>query len=244
MGFRLNVPIGFRDAHALARSARLNLYRSYYQLKDTEDKARRFLGLQYRNVVQYYEEFGAQHAQREANAAQLKARFEAFQAGTVQGTIDVLLEAQRNWADALSSEYTAIVNYNNALAGFQFAKGTILNYDNVAIAEGPLPQCVQVRAIEHIREREKALIFRERPDPAVYDAQIRGDCAPAADAPANLVNVPVIQTAPPTSDPTAPPAGLPTAPVVPASGTIPLTPPGQPGGPITPAPLVPLHKDP
>src|SRR5215207_5645743 len=45
MGFRLNVPIGFRDAHAAVRSARLNLYRSYYQLKDTEDKARRFLGL-------------------------------------------------------------------------------------------------------------------------------------------------------------------------------------------------------
>ena len=158
----------------------------------------------------------------------------------------MLLEAQRNWADALASEYTAIVNYNNALAGFQFAKGTILSYDNVAHRRGA---AAAVRAgaggRARSREREKALIYRERPDPSVYDAQTRGNCAPTADAPTNLVNVPVIQTAPPSSDPTAPPAGLPTAPAVPTNGgSIPLTPTGQPGGPVTPAPLVPLHKDP
>jgi outer membrane protein TolC len=262
MGFRLDVPIGFRDAHAAVKSARLSLYRSYYQLKDTEYKAKSFLTLQFRNVSQYYEELQAQTAQRKANATQLRARFEAFQAGTAQGTIDVLLEAQRNWADSLASEYTALVNYNNALAGFQFAKGTILGYDNVAIAEGPLPQCVQVRAVEHIREREKALVAREREDPGVYEAQIRGNC-PTPDAPASLVNVPLIQTAPPSGDPTTPPAALPSAPPggyqslpptppattpptppAPAPGTVPLTQAPPPAGTISAAPLIPLHKDP
>ena len=41
------------------------------------------------------------------------------------------------------------MQYNNALAGFEFAKGTIMQHDNVSIAEGPLPHCAQVRAVEH-----------------------------------------------------------------------------------------------
>ena len=40
LGLRMDVPIGFRDAHAAVRAAQLNLKRSYYQLKDTEQKAR------------------------------------------------------------------------------------------------------------------------------------------------------------------------------------------------------------
>ncbi|HEX4590763.1 MAG TPA: TolC family protein [Gemmataceae bacterium] len=253
LGLRMDVPIGFRDAHAAVRSAQLNLKRSYFQLKDTERKAISFLTLQERNVIQYYNEMQAQHAQREANAKQLLARFEAFNAGTTQGTIDILLEAQRNWADSLASEYTAIVNYNTALAGFQFAKGTILPYDNVSIAEGALPQCVQVRAVEHIRERQKALELRERPDPAVYEARMRGDC-PVPDAPPTLVGAPMIQVNPPPSQSTgSPPYGLPVAPMgpgqpgeTPAAPTAPANPPPAPpqppGAVIAPAPLVPFNK--
>jgi outer membrane protein TolC len=203
LGLRMDIPIGFRDAHAAVRAAQLNLKRSYFQLKDTERKAESFMTLQYRNVTQYYEEMQAQHAQRLANAKQLDARFEAFKAGTTQGgTIDVLLEAQRNWADALNSEYTAITNYQTALAGFQFSKGTLLPYDNIMIAEGQLPQCVQVRAVEHIRERQKGLEMRERPDPAVYDFGIRGNCPPLPETPATM---PVIQAAPASTSATSPP---------------------------------------
>jgi outer membrane protein TolC len=247
LGLRMDIPIGFRDAHAAVRSAQLNLKRSYYQLEDTERKAEFFLGLQYRNVVQYYQEMQAQRAQRKANAIQLNARFDAFQAGTTQGTIDILLEAQRNWADSLASEYTAIVNYNTALAGYQFAKGTILGYDNVSIAEGALPQCVQVRAVEHIRERQKGLEFRERPDPAVYESRLRGNCS-VPEAPNTLVNVPVIQMAPPSESPTAPPAALPEAPLAPGTPPAPATvPPGVGEAiPVNPVPpvgeAIPVHQ--
>jgi outer membrane protein TolC len=272
LGLRLNVPIGFRDAHSAVRAAELNLKRSYYSLKDTEKKAESFLTLQYRHVIQYYNEMQAQQAQRLANATQLSARFQAFQAGTTQGTIDVLLEAQRNWADSLSQEYTAIVNYQTALAGFQFAKGTILEYDNVNIAEGGLPQCVQVRAVEHIRERQKSLEFRERPTAAAYEAQMRGTCTPTGDAPATLANMPVMQNVPPSESPTAPPASLPVAPATPGyaplipsapqspatppstppattttppnavSEALPIATPPPPPGAVTPVPLVPIIK--
>ena len=265
LGLRLNVPIGFRDAHSAVRAAELNLKRSYFSLKDTETKAASFLALHWRHVTEYYNTMQAQQAQRLANATQLNARFQAFRAGTTQGTIDVLLEAQRNWADSLSQEYTAIVNYNTALASFQFAKGTILGYDNVNIAEGGLPQCVQVRAVEHIRERQKALELRQRPDPAVYDAQMRGNCPAPGNPPTTLVGVPVIENAPPSDSATSPPSNLPVEPATPGykpllpsapatpntppattssavGESLPLTAPPPPPGTVTPAPLVPIFK--
>jgi outer membrane protein TolC len=221
LGLRLDIPIGYRDAHAAVRTAQLNLKRSYFQLRDTEEKAKRFLALQYRQVIQYYDELQAQRAQREANAKQLELRFKRYESGAAQETIDILLEAQRNWADALASEYTAIVNYNNSLAGFQFAKGTILQYDNVTIGEGALPGCVQVRATEHLRERSAALKLRERPDPSLYQFEITGaNCppgtacgcsAPGSDGPPSLVGVPVLPNVPPAGPATSPPTVTPPA---------------------------------
>jgi outer membrane protein TolC len=165
IGLRMDVPLGFRDAHAAVRAAKLNLARSYAVLKDGEARAEQFLALQYANLAQFYETIRAQRAQREAAAVQLEARFQEFLAG--RGTLDFLLEAQRVWADALRDEFAAIVQYNNTIITYEFAKGTILQHDNVVIAEGLLPHCAQVRAVDHERERSKALALIERAKPVM-----------------------------------------------------------------------------
>jgi len=163
LGFRLDMPLGFRDANAGLRISRLNLARSYQQLNSQEDKALRYLAQQYRQIFEFYEQIRALRAQREANASQVNLRNLEFEAG--RGTLDVLLEAQRFFADALAAEYQAIANYQVALASYQFAKGTLMNYNNVAIAEGALPNVVLSRAIEHQEARSKALILRQRAVP-------------------------------------------------------------------------------
>lgn len=163
LGLRLDVPIGFRDAHAAVRAARLNLARSYNQLRDQELKVQRNLIFAYRRIFEFYAQIEAQQAQRIAYAEQLQARFKEFLAG--RGTLDFLLESQRNWADALRAEYDAIVQYNNTLVLFQFQKGTIMQYDNVCIGEGVLPHCAQQRAVAHQEERCKAIVLHERPLP-------------------------------------------------------------------------------
>src|SRR5262249_17403259 len=66
------------------------------------------------------------------------------------------------FAAALSDEFQAMVDYNNALVGFEFAKGTIQFHDQVVIGEGPLPEAAQVRAVEHERQRSAALVLNER----------------------------------------------------------------------------------
>lgn len=99
-------------------------------LKDTEIKAESFLALQYRRVGTAYEQIRANRAQREAFGEQLRIRTKGFEAG--RATLDILLEAQRFWADALNNEYQQIVAYNNALAGFEFAKGAIAARHNLS----------------------------------------------------------------------------------------------------------------
>jgi hypothetical protein len=111
-------------------------------------------------VIADYEVIARRRVQREAAAVQVEARFQEYVAGKT--TVDFLLTAQQQWASALSQEYQAITNYNFDLAAFQFAKGTLLAHDSITIAEGPLPMCVQVRAVENERQRAQALVCRER----------------------------------------------------------------------------------
>jgi hypothetical protein len=140
-------------------------------LQDQELKAERFLGLYYRRMSSAYFQIKAARAQRDAFATQLRVQYDFYRVGindpaTGKGvTLNLLLEAQRFWSDALATEYQAIVTYNNAIAGWEYAKGTILQHDNVTISEGPIPVAAQKRAVEHLRERTKALLLRERAKP-------------------------------------------------------------------------------
>jgi outer membrane protein TolC len=165
LGLRLNYTLGYRDARAQLRQAKLAVLRSYGVLREQEQKAQYALTDDYRHLSEYYELIQVQRAQREAAAVQLSARFKEYQAG--RGTLDILLEAQRVWAEALRSEYDAITQYNNAIVSFEFSRGTIMQFDNVYISEGPLPRCAQVRAVEHERERTKAIVLRERANPVL-----------------------------------------------------------------------------
>src|SRR5207245_1704039 len=123
LGLRLDVALGYRDAHAGVRQSRLSLATSYLILRDTEARYTRFLEQQYRAIFSTYAQIIAQRAQREAAAQQLEARNKQFQAG--KGTLDFLLEAQRIWADALRAESDAIADYNSAMARFEYPQGPI-----------------------------------------------------------------------------------------------------------------------
>ena len=80
----------------------------------------------------------------------MKARYELWKAG--QNTADILLRAQRTWADDLRDEYNAVAKYNVALADFERQKGTILRYHNVGVAEGPIPAYAREHASNYVRE--------------------------------------------------------------------------------------------
>lgn len=161
IGLQMNAPIGFREAHSRVRAARLNLATSLETLKDQETKAASFLEGQYRRVIELQDQIRIARSQRDAFGQQVDLRSRELAAGR-DIPVPFILEAQRSYADALGREYGIIAQYNNALAGFEFARGTIMRYHNVLIGEGPLPGAAQVRAVEHFREQSKAIVLRER----------------------------------------------------------------------------------
>jgi outer membrane protein TolC len=234
VGFQGRIPLGFRLGNANVRIARLNLARSFDVLQQEELKTERFLAVAYRQLDTNYEKIRALRAQREAFAEQLDTQFRIFQAG--KGTLDILLEAQRFWADALNQEYQAIITYQQNLAIWEYAKGTILKHDNVMIAEGGLPTCVAGRAVENERKRTMALVAKERPSfgepngcsmpslPALWKTTPPMNDAPSTTAPTDAsagvgaavtTQSPAQNLATPTAAPTMLPA-LPSVPVKPA----------------------------
>ncbi len=188
LGIRLNVPLGFRLAHANVREARLQMERAYRALNEFELRTGSLLEQYYRDLFRFHAQIAIQRSQREAYAEQLRARTEELLAGKT--TVDVLLEAQRFWAQALAQEYSNIAQYNATLARFEHAKGTILIHDNVQINEGPLPECARERAIENQRQKERALILAERAPAGAYQTCGGPACGCAAKPePASLQGV-------------------------------------------------------
>ena len=184
-GLRFVVPVGYRQAHANLRRARLSLARSYALLKDQEIKAEQFLAQSYRRLFEFHEQIRAQRAQREAYGLQLRLEFERV-GEQITADDTVILEAERFYTDALAAEYNAIAQYNNALATFEYAKGTLQHHNNVAIAEGPLPACAAERAVVAEKERTKALVLAKRKAPVAC-------CPECARGPLKLPNLPADQ---------------------------------------------------
>jgi outer membrane protein TolC len=164
LGFRLTMPIGFRDANALVREGQLGVARSYYQLRDTEMKVLEYLVQQYRQVIQTHADIGPARAERQSLQLYIAKTEEVIRIGrwNPQDFLN-FLTVQQQLASAIATEFQAIANYNNALATFEFAKGTIKQYNNVTVGEGPLPPWASKKAADHIRERtQAALKLRER----------------------------------------------------------------------------------
>jgi RNA polymerase sigma factor (sigma-70 family) len=125
--------VGFCLASVQIRQAQLTLARAMETLKNQELKTRRFLDRQCEQISFAHKQIGGYRDQRVAFGELLRARNEEYKAG--RGTLDILLETQRFWADALSSEYAAIATYNNALASFEFAKGAALKRHKISMEE-------------------------------------------------------------------------------------------------------------
>ncbi len=164
------------------RQAESQLERARLVLKDQELKEQRFLGLYYRRMSSAYSQIKAAQAQREAFATQLQIRYELYRAGANEPgngnpvTLNLLLEAQRFWTEALATEYQAIVTYNNSLAGWEYAKGKIMKHAHVRLAEEATSESDLVRAVELEHKRTRQKVRREQGVSADSPRSMEDDC--------------------------------------------------------------------
>jgi outer membrane protein TolC len=222
LGVRFDVPIGYRDAYASLKVAQLNLARTHVVLRDQERKAELFLGSLYQQLAAQHEQIRLQQARRIAVGTQLQGQFERVKIG--KDPLIQLLDAQLSFVDSIQAESDAIIRYNIAIAGFHLAKGSILQYNNIAIADGPLPAAVQERAADHFAARSAGLKIRER-----------SAIPPPLPEPGTAVALPGVADGPPLpialeplkADPDSPP---------------PIVPPSDPKSPLMVPPIVPKDE--
>jgi outer membrane protein TolC len=158
VGLQMDIPIGFRDANAQIRRGQLQITQRSALLRDQESQAVFALQRSYRRLVQAQERMRIQSALARAADEELQSVQRQFQAR--EAPVNFLVDARRNSLIIALEQRSSVLEYNIALADFERQKGTLMKYDNVTIAEGPLPECAQAGASKHIRECHKAVVHQ------------------------------------------------------------------------------------
>jgi hypothetical protein len=108
-----------------------------------------------RNVDTNFALAQTNYNRRVAAERQVEAVQAAYDANTV--TFDQLLDAQRRRAEAESSYYRSLVDYNRSISQLHYRKGSLLEYNGVFLAEGPWPGKAYFDAHRRARQRDASL---------------------------------------------------------------------------------------
>jgi outer membrane protein TolC len=216
-GAQFQMPLGFRRELATVRHFQLQLARERARLQDEELEASHALVEAVRNVDTNFALAQTNFNRRVAAERQVEAVQAAYDANTV--TLDQLLDAQRRRAEAESSYYRSLVDYNRSISQLHYRKGSLLEYNGVFLAEGPWPGKAYFDAHRRARQRDASLYLdygHSRPGVFSRGAVSQNFAELGADAPAKQLPArdPATRAEPvPASLPAAPGTKLePTAP--------------------------------
>ncbi|MCA9258951.1 MAG: TolC family protein, partial [Planctomycetales bacterium] len=151
-GLQFSLPIGFRRAMTGVRHHQLLLARERAVLQDLELEISHQLGDAVRDVDLNYALAQTNFNRRAAAEDEVEAVEAVYDVGRV--TLDLLLDAQRRRAEAESSYYRSLVDYNRAIMRVHYRKGSLLEYNGVFLAEGPWPGKAYFDALRRARQRD------------------------------------------------------------------------------------------
>jgi len=144
LGIELDVPIGFRRGHASVRNAELLLVRENVLLKEQERTVMYGLSNAFGEVERTFLLLQAQTNRRQAAKNQVQTLEKLEDQG--KADVDVLLESQRQLVDSTIAYYQARVEYVLSLKNLHFEKGTVLEYNDVHLAESDSPRAAYAEA--------------------------------------------------------------------------------------------------
>ncbi|HJN13628.1 MAG TPA: TolC family protein [Pirellulaceae bacterium] len=154
VGFFLNfgMPVGFRQEMNHVRNAQLQLARAKAVLEDMELNTSHLLSSAIRNLDFQYEQAQSHFNRWQASQLEVEATEALRAAGTIP--LDIALEAQRRRAQGQIDFHRALGDYNKALAEVHYRKASLLEYNNIYLAEGSWPEKAYYDALGHARERD------------------------------------------------------------------------------------------
>ena len=235
-GAQFLMPLGFRRELATVRHHQLQLAKARAQLQDEELEVSHALVEAIRNIDTNFALAQTNFNRRVAAERQVEAVQAAYDAGTT--TFDQLLDAQRRRAEAESSYFRSLVDYNRSIAQFHFRKGSLLEYNGVFLSEGPWPGKAYFDAHRRARQRDASIYLDYgHSRPGVFSRGPITQQFNAVGAAANAVQMPARDPATrelPAMLPTEAAEGLEELPPPPPTGTpaFPAAAAGVPGTPM------------
>jgi outer membrane protein TolC len=155
LGLQLSVPIGFRRELSSVRHHELLIARERAILQDLELEISHQLGDSIRDIDLNYGLTQTNFNRRVAAEKEVQAVQASYEADLV--TLDLLLDAQRRRAEAESAYYRSLIDYNKAIMGVHYRKGSLLDYNGVFLAEGPWPGKAYFDALREARKRDASM---------------------------------------------------------------------------------------
>lgn len=156
LGIEFSMAIGFRKELAEVRNKQLQLARERSRLQDQELTVTHLLADSLRLLEDWHHVMESQLnswiAARQRTAA-LRAKLEA---GEQVNFLD-FREAIGSEANAETEYYRALINYNKEIPHVHFRKGSLLEYNNICLAEGPWPTKAHCDAQRRAQERAHAI---------------------------------------------------------------------------------------
>jgi Outer membrane efflux protein len=137
LGFELTVPIGFRLAHTAVSNAEMRLARARAILRDQQREVIHESADAIAEMNRAYAVSQTSFNRLVASRQQLGAVQAAYDAD--KAPLDLLLDAQRRYAEAESGYYRTLAEFVVATKNVHYVKGTLLEYDGVYLAEGGWP---------------------------------------------------------------------------------------------------------
>jgi outer membrane protein TolC len=162
VGAEFNMPLGFRQGHATVRNAELRLTQARAYLRDQERQVMNDLSDAVAQVDLAFALVQTNINRAVAARDQLRALRVAYEADKVE--LFVVLDAQRRYAEALSAYYASRVDYAITVRNVYYEKGSLLEYCDVSLAEGPwAPKAYRDAATrERLRGRSRQIDYTLR----------------------------------------------------------------------------------
>jgi hypothetical protein len=144
VGFTFQAPLGMRSPLANTRQAQYVLLRARAYLQQVVHQTTHSLARFFLEIDANYKQFKTASRLRAAAAQRLEAQRAYYEEGRI--TIDRFLDAVSQYATAVATEAQYKTTYNISIVALEEAKGTLLAYDNISVAEGPHPRKAYVQA--------------------------------------------------------------------------------------------------
>ena len=134
MGLEMSMPVGLRQARSQARNYELQLARANAILVAQEESVALEIANAMQDVAAAWKAAESNYNRFQAASERLPLLKAKLDVGTT--TLDLVLRAEASVAEAERAYYQQLISYNKAINNLNLATGTILQVNNVHLAEG------------------------------------------------------------------------------------------------------------